>query len=74
MIMFEARDIKTDDKAELYRELARQLEVAARDGGGDPGSNAALRTMVLKAKAAPMNNDLIDRAIKVILEFSADRP
>jgi YebC/PmpR family DNA-binding regulatory protein len=55
----------TDAKrAKVFAKLARQLEVAARDGGGDPGSNAALRTMVLKAKAAQMNNDLIDRAIK----------
>lgn len=38
--------------------------MAAREGGGDPSSNATLRTMVLKAKASQMNNDLIDRAIK----------
>jgi YebC/PmpR family DNA-binding regulatory protein len=55
----------TDAKrAKVFAKLARQLEVAARDGGGDPSSNAALRTMVLKAKASQMNNDLIDRAIK----------
>jgi len=51
-------------RAKIFAKLARQLEVAARDGGGDPSSNATLRTMVLKAKAASMNNDLIDRAIK----------
>src|SRR5919112_837030 len=33
-------------------------------GGGDPNSNATLRTMILKAKAAQMTNDAIDRAIK----------
>ena len=55
----------TDAKrAKVFAKLARQLEVAARDGGGDPSSNATLRTMVLKAKASQMNNDLIDRAIK----------
>jgi YebC/PmpR family DNA-binding regulatory protein len=54
------------DKArgKLFAKIARQLEVAARDGGGDPGSNATLRTVVLKAKAAQMTNDAIDRAIK----------
>jgi YebC/PmpR family DNA-binding regulatory protein len=54
------------DKArgKLFNKIARQLEVAARDGGGDPNSNATLRTMVLKAKAAQMTNDAIDRAIK----------
>jgi len=54
------------DKArgKAFAKLARQLEVAAREGGGDPASNASLRTVVLKAKAAQMTNDAIDRAIK----------
>jgi len=51
-------------RAKIFAKIARQLEVAAREGGGDPSSNATLRTMVLKAKASQMNNDLIDRAIK----------
>lgn len=54
------------DKArgKLFAKLARQIEVAARAGGGDVDSNASLRTMVLKAKAAQMTKDAIDRAIK----------
>jgi YebC/PmpR family DNA-binding regulatory protein len=54
------------DKArgKLFAKLARQIEVSARTGGGDPESNATLRTMVQKAKAAQMTNDAIDRAIK----------
>jgi YebC/PmpR family DNA-binding regulatory protein len=54
------------DKArgKLFNKIARQLEVAARDGGGDATANATLRTVVLKAKAAQMTNDAIDRAIK----------
>jgi YebC/PmpR family DNA-binding regulatory protein len=54
------------DKArgKLFNKIARQLEVAARDGGGDPTANATLRTVVLKAKAAQMTNDAIERAIK----------
>lgn len=54
------------DKArgKLFAKIARQIEVAARDGGGDPDSNATLRTMVQKAKAAQMTNDAIERAIK----------
>ena len=54
------------DKArgKLFAKLARQIEVAARAGGGDVDSNAALRTMVLKAKAGQMTKDAIDRAIK----------
>jgi YebC/PmpR family DNA-binding regulatory protein len=54
------------DKArgKLFAKIARQLEVAARQGGGDPTANATLRTVVQKAKAAQMTNDAIDRAIK----------
>ncbi|MEY4366448.1 MAG: hypothetical protein RLZZ305_1792 [Actinomycetota bacterium] len=54
------------DKArgKLFAKLARQIEVAARAGGGDVDSNASLRTQVLKAKAAQMTKDAIDRAIK----------
>jgi YebC/PmpR family DNA-binding regulatory protein len=48
----------------LFAKIARQLEVAAREGGGDPDSNATLRTVMLKAKAAQMTNDAIDRAVK----------
>jgi YebC/PmpR family DNA-binding regulatory protein len=54
------------DKArgKLFNKLARQLEVAARAGGGDAEANPTLRTAVQKAKAAQMTNDAIDRAIK----------
>lgn len=54
------------DKArgKIFAKLSRQLEVAAKEHGGDVSINAALRTIVLKAKAAQMTNDAIDRAIK----------
>ncbi len=51
-------------RAKVFNKIARLLEVAAREGGADPASNAPLRTVVLKAKAAQMTNDAIDRAIK----------
>jgi transcriptional/translational regulatory protein YebC/TACO1 len=51
-------------RGKLFAKIARQLEVAAREGGGDPSTNATLRTVVLKAKAGQMTNDAIDRAIK----------
>jgi YebC/PmpR family DNA-binding regulatory protein len=51
-------------RGKLFNKLARQLEVAARAGGGDPDANPTLRTAVQKAKAAQMTNDAIDRAIK----------
>jgi len=54
------------DKArgKLFAKIARQLEVAAREGGADSASNASLRTVIQKAKAAQMTNDAIDRAVK----------
>jgi len=54
------------DKArgKLFAKIARQIEVAARAGGGDPDTNPTLRTAVQKAKGAQMTNDAIDRAIK----------
>jgi YebC/PmpR family DNA-binding regulatory protein len=51
-------------KGKTFAKLARQIDVAARQGGGDPSANAALRTIIQKAKAASMTNDAIDRAIK----------
>ena len=44
--------------------LARQIEVAARQGGGDIEGNPTLRTMVQKARDASMPKDNIERAIK----------
>ncbi len=51
-------------RAKVFNKIARQLEVAAREGGADVTSNASLRNVVLKAKAAQMTNDAIDRAVK----------
>ena len=54
------------DKArgKLFAVLIRQIEVAARSGGGDPESNATLRTMVQKARDASVPVDTIQRAIR----------
>ncbi len=50
-------------RGKTFAKLSRLLEVAAREGG-DVSINAALRTVVSKAKAAQMTNEAIDRAIK----------
>jgi YebC/PmpR family DNA-binding regulatory protein len=54
------------DKArgKLFAKLIRQLEVAAREGGGDINTNATLRTMYAKARDASVPMDTIERAIK----------
>ncbi|RIK07369.1 MAG: YebC/PmpR family DNA-binding transcriptional regulator [Acidobacteria bacterium] len=51
-------------RGKLFGKLIRQIEVAARQGGGDPKSNPTLATMVQKAKDASMPADNIERAIK----------
>jgi YebC/PmpR family DNA-binding regulatory protein len=54
------------DKArgKLFAKILRQVEVAAREGGGDVSSNATLRTMFGKARDASVPTDTIERAIK----------
>ena len=51
-------------RAKVFAKLIRQLEVAAREGGGDLNANATLRTMFEKARAASVPMDTIERAIK----------
>jgi YebC/PmpR family DNA-binding regulatory protein len=51
-------------RGKLFARLARQIEVAARVGGGDPEANPTLRAMVQKARDASMPKDNIERAIK----------
>jgi YebC/PmpR family DNA-binding regulatory protein len=54
------------DKArgKLFAVLIRQVEVAARAGGGDPENNPTLRTMIQKARDNSVPIDTIQRAIK----------
>lgn len=54
------------DKArgKLFARVLRQVEVAAREGGGDLEANPTLRTMYQKARDASVPTDTIDRAIK----------
>src|ERR687897_2773423 len=46
-----------------FTKLARAIQVAAREGGGDPDTNASLGLAVQKAKDASMPKDNIERAI-----------
>jgi YebC/PmpR family DNA-binding regulatory protein len=51
-------------KGAVYTRLAREILMAARDGGGDPEGNFRLRLAVEKAREQNMPKDSIDRAIK----------
>jgi YebC/PmpR family DNA-binding regulatory protein len=54
----------TDAKrGNLFTKLARAIQVAAREGGGDPAGNAALANAIQKAKDARMPKENIERAI-----------
>jgi YebC/PmpR family DNA-binding regulatory protein len=55
---------KDSARAKVFAKLIRQVEVAAREGGSDPGANAQLRTMYQKAREASVPLDTIERAIK----------
>ena len=48
----------------LFGKLAKAIEIAAREGGGNPDFNPTLATAIYKAKVASMPNDNIDRAVK----------
>jgi YebC/PmpR family DNA-binding regulatory protein len=55
----------TDQKrAKVFAKVLRQVEVAAREGGGDMDANATLRTMYQKARDVSVPLDTIERAIK----------
>jgi len=56
-----AQDAK---RGKLFTRLIREITVAARMGGGDPGANSRLRLAMDKALVANMPRDTIDRAIK----------
>lgn len=59
------RKNKQDSKrAQIFTKYARLISVAAKEGGGDPEYNSALKTAIDKAKAMNMPNDNIERAIK----------
>jgi YebC/PmpR family DNA-binding regulatory protein len=51
-------------RGQMFTKLIKEISIAARMGGGDPEGNPRLRTAVLKARAANMPRDNIDRAIK----------
>lgn len=59
-----AKGIADAKRGQKFTKLIKEITVAAKQGGTDPNSNAALRTAILKAKAENMPKDNIERAIK----------
>jgi len=56
-----AQDAK---RGQIFTRLAREIAIAAREGGGDPGTNMRLQIAVDHARASNMPKDNIERAIK----------
>src|ERR1041384_2531114 len=51
-------------RGKVFTRLIKELTVAARHCGGDPGMNPRLRTIIAEARAANMPADNIKRAIR----------
>src|SRR5947209_2627132 len=51
-------------RGKLFARLIKNVEVAARTGGGDPAGNPTLYDAIQKAKKNSVPNDNIDRAVK----------
>ncbi len=51
-------------RGKLFARLVKNVEVAARTGGGDPAGNPTLFDAIQKAKKNSVPNDNIDRAVK----------
>ncbi len=51
-------------RGKLFGKLSRAIIVAARNGGGDPATNLALRYAIDRAKKASMPKDTIERAVR----------
>ncbi len=51
-------------RGKLFAKLIKNVEVAARTGGGDPVGNPTLYDAIQKAKKSSVPNDNIDRAVK----------
>ena len=51
-------------RGKMFTKLIKEITIAAREGGGDPGGNPRLRLAIDNAKSANMPQDNIERAIK----------
>jgi YebC/PmpR family DNA-binding regulatory protein len=51
-------------RAKVFAKLSKEISIAAKLAGGDPGMNPRLRMVLLKCRAANMPNENIERAIR----------
>ncbi|MGM0376435.1 MAG: YebC/PmpR family DNA-binding transcriptional regulator [Bacteroidota bacterium] len=65
-----AQDAK---RARMFTRIAKEIQVAAREGGGDPETNPRLRLAVQNARSVNMPKDNINRAIKKASETGGEK-
>jgi YebC/PmpR family DNA-binding regulatory protein len=58
------KEMMDSKRSKIFSKLAKEITIAARDGGSDMTFNPRLRTVVDKAREANMPSDNIDKAIK----------
>jgi YebC/PmpR family DNA-binding regulatory protein len=63
-----AKGIADAKRGKIFTKFIKEISIAARMGGGDPNANPRLRTVIIKARAANMPKDNIERAIKKATE------
>ena len=69
----QAKKSKTDAaRAKVFTKIGKEMAIAIREGGPNPGSNSKLRDLISKAKANNVPNDNIDRIIKKATEEKKD--
>ena len=59
-------------RGKIFTKIIKEIIIAAKEGGGDPETNARLRLAVQNAKGANMPKDNIDRAIKKAVGADAE--
>ena len=59
-----AKGLADAKRGKIFTKFIKEISIAARMGGGDPNANPRLRTVIIKARAANMPKDNIERAIK----------
>ncbi len=55
---------KDAQRSRIWSRQIREITIAAREGGGDPNTNARLRTAILAAQGSNMPKDTMERAVK----------
>lgn len=58
------KNVQDAKRSKLFTRLIREITIAARMGGSDPGSNPRLRAAIEKALSNNMTKDAVERAIK----------